>query len=473
VRPGHPFPPQVKQASSASAGSLLSPIAILLGLLSYYLAIFLRYRPYDIDNPWFLSFSYDACVEHISSDQFMNVRFPFGMDGTQFFGRLAAYLQCGLLNHTGWQQWPGVGLSASLVVLALGFWWLKLRKLGFSQRFVLCFLVAVGFSEPLVSTANKFRYEFLSFTLISLGLLLVAYRRPLLGIFVAGLAIEVQPTALAGLIPVLVLAFDLEKPTGKLAARLAAGLALAAVVYLALHPNIFHLRSYLAQSRTSTPAFDGGFFISYFTKRARHLPELLSFFIAGIFYWRQRHAMTSHYLGISSLALTLFSAAFPHGNPAYMVFLYPFLVAMTLCAFRADRHPWLIAVLALLFALPQQIYVAYLTRTGGLRTEDVARVSQAIQDAAHQLKLNDDTLRIYGDYRLWFAHPHFYSAAAEYTLPFVQDADLYLCYDRPPQPIAFEPPTMLYCPTLSAKIPLRLVGTVLVRNDQVFLFTKQ
>ena len=54
---------------------------ILFGLLGFYLLIFLRYRPYDIDNPWFLSFSYNACIEHIKTDQFMQVNIRAGMDG--------------------------------------------------------------------------------------------------------------------------------------------------------------------------------------------------------------------------------------------------------------------------------------------------------------------------------------------------------------------------------------------------------
>ena len=99
--------------------------------------MFLRYRPYDIDNPWFLSFSYNTCVEHINTDQYMNVQFPAGMDGTQLFGRLAAYVQCALLAHTGWQQWPAALVSAVFVVFSLTMWWLQLQRLGYKQTFVL------------------------------------------------------------------------------------------------------------------------------------------------------------------------------------------------------------------------------------------------------------------------------------------------------------------------------------------------
>ena len=59
-------------------------LVLLLALLAFYLFIFLRYRPYDIDNPWFLSFSYNRFIEHIRSDQFAKVVFPGGMDGTQY-----------------------------------------------------------------------------------------------------------------------------------------------------------------------------------------------------------------------------------------------------------------------------------------------------------------------------------------------------------------------------------------------------
>src|SRR5260221_10322945 len=131
-----PSAPVRQPANSRFAVAM--PVTILLALFCYYLAIFLRYRPYDIDNPWFLSFSYDTFVEHIHSDQFMNVRYPQGMDGTQLFGKIAAFIQYIFLSHAHWQQGPAVTLSSSMVAVALMFWWLQLRKLGFGPQYIAC-----------------------------------------------------------------------------------------------------------------------------------------------------------------------------------------------------------------------------------------------------------------------------------------------------------------------------------------------
>jgi hypothetical protein len=364
-------------------------------------------------------------------------------------------------------------LSSSLAVFALWLWSLQLRKLGFSLRFIICFLITAGLSEPFLSAANKFRYESLSFALTSLGILLIVHDRLLVGIFIAALAVEIEPAAMAGLIPCVVVACSINRIDRALITRLIAGMALAGGVYFALHPNIVHLGAYLPQAKPIGIVEDGGTFASYFLRRGRHLPELLFFAIAGGFYWHRRHSFESHYLGIGSLALLLFSILMPHGNPAYMIFSYPLFIAMALAAFRAEHRPWLLVGCVLLYFLPQQIYVAHLSRHLGVRSSDVAEVSQAIQTASATLQIPDPALRIYGDYRLWFAHPHFYRAAAANTLSHIQDADLYLCYDAPPQKGLLEPASLLYCPDLKARLPLRLLGTVPVRDNSLFLYAKR
>jgi len=195
--------------------------------------------------------------------------------------------------------------------------------------------------------------------------------------------------------------------------------------------------------------------------------------IAGAIYWHNRRFISSHYLGLSALVLAVFSILMPHGNAAYMIFAYPFFVAMLLTAFRADRRPWIIVGCTLLLTVPQQIYLIHLTWHLGYRSSDVAKVTQAIGMAAHQLNLQEDTLRIYGDYRLWFAHPHLYEAAAPSTSPDIRKADLYICYNSSPQPASLEPSHIFYCPTLKAMVPLRLMETLSLRNEQLFIYAKK
>jgi hypothetical protein len=396
------------------------------------------------------------------------------MDGTHLFGKLAAWTQWLALSHAGWQQWPATVLSACTIVLGLAFWWLQLRRLGFSTRFISCFLAVAGVSEPFVAAASRFRYEFLTFTLVSAGLLLVACGRPFLGAFLAALAIESEPMAVAGLIPIVVLACHVDKLNSRLILRLSAGVALAAACYFALHSGSLHAGSAGATPIPGPSLGLNGFFRDYFITRLRHRPELVCFVLAGAVYWRRRRAIGSHYpghyFGIGALLLTIFSAIVPHGNPAYIIFAYPFLVAAALTAFDAERRPWLIAGCAMLLFLPQQIYLLYLTRGQGYRAAEIAQVSQAIAHAAQQLNLPDDRLRIYGDYRLWYAHPHFYRGAAEVTRGSVHDADLYLCFDAPPGPAELEARFVFYCPDLKAMVPLRPLGSVELHRRTLFLY---
>jgi hypothetical protein len=450
------------------------PIFILCGLFVFYLGMFQRYRAYDIDNPWFLSFSYDTYVEHINTDQFMNVRFPDGMDGTAIFGKLAAFVQYALLSHIGWQQWPMAVIASSFVMLSLTMWWMQLRRLGHSESFLLTFVIIVGLSEPFLSTANKFRYEYFSFALLSFGLLLAAYRKPLVGILVAALAVEVQPAALIGVIPVIVLSCHINRLTIGLFIRIASGLSIAGILYLCLHKSVLYHGYPLQHSSFPNSFWKGGFFASYFFDRRRHLTELLVFLIAGIFYWRRRNNINSHYLGISAIVMSIFSLFIPHGNASYMIFLYPFLVAMALSVVRLERRvATVIVALACAYVLPQYAALAYMNRSQGYRSQDVRQVTNMIKDAARQLDIKDDDLRIYGDYGLWFAHPRFYRAAAQTTISNVKDADLYLCFDHPVWGNPVIPEAMFYCPDIRRLVSLQLVSTAMIRGNMLYIYAKK
>jgi hypothetical protein len=448
-------------------------ITILCGLFVFYLGMFLRYRPYDIDNPWFLSFSYNSYVEHICTDQFMNVRFPEGMDGTSLFGKLAAFVQFALLSQAGWQQWPAVVIASSFIVFSLATWWIKLRRLGYCDSFISAFLIIAGLSEPFLSAANKFRYEYFSFALLSSGLLLVAYRKPILGTFVAALAVEVQPAALVGIIPVIVLSCCMNKRTFGLFARLAVGLSLAAAAYFSLHPKVLHFEYSLRHSELSNNVWRGGFFGAFFFQRHRHLPELLIFLIAGIYYWRKRSEISSHYLGISAIAMSIFSLVMPHGNPSYMIFLYPFLTAMALSVVKVERQLKAITIFACAYALLQYAPLVYMNRNQGYRFQDINQVAGLIRDAEQQLAIRDEDLRIYGDYALWFAHPHFYRAAAQTTTSDAKDADLYLCFAHPLQGTLPISEGTFPCPDIKRLVPLRLLSTAMVRGSELYLYCKQ
>lgn len=445
---------------------------ILIGLLAFYLFMFLRYRPYEIDNPWFLSYTYDGLVEHISGDQFMNNAFPAGMDGIQLFGKLAAYPQYVIGQTLGWKQRPMEILSAVAVVIALAFWWLQLRKLGYSRRFVLIFVIIAGISEPFLSTAEKFRYEYLALLMISGGLLLITYRRVFLGLALIAVASEIEPLAILGLVPGIALAYSLRKDWAHVATRTLAAIAIAAIVYFALHPNMLHPHSYLSRVKPGDAHIAGGFVRAYFWDRRRHLPELALFSLAAVFYWRRRRAIGSHYPATSAALLVVLGLVIPHPNPAYIIFAYPFLLVMALAAFKAEQRPLLAVAAAAMYLLPQYAWLAYVNRGLGYTEGDIAQVTVAISAASKRLGVPDGDLKVYGDYSLWFAHPHFYRSAARSTLRYADEAQLVTCYERPLLNYGMSPGDLYYCPDLRQHFSLTLISTTLVRGKTLYLYAK-
>jgi hypothetical protein len=447
-------------------------LASLATLWGFYLLMFLSYRAYDIDNPWFLSFSHNACREHIQNDQFLGVKFPNGMDGTQLFGKIAAGIQCAALTPFGWQQRPAAVLASTLIVLALGMWWLQLRKIGYSERFTFLFVLALGLSEPVLAAANRFRYEEISFFMISLGLLLVTYDLPFCGVVVGALALEVQPAAIAGVIPIAYLAWRMRSSRGVILLKFIAGLLVAACAYLLLHPNVLTSKKYFDQVRGNDTTFLGGYFSAYFLHRVRHLPELALFAVAAIFYWSRRRSITDHYLAVSAGVILMLAIFMPHGNAAYMIFLYPFLVGMTLVGLQAERMQGLsFALIALLF-LPQYVVTTFLNWGYGYRPSDIAGVSAAISESAREIGQDEKNMAIYGDYSLWFAHPDRYRAAAVNTIPEIQNADLYLCYENAVEPAYFIARETLHCSDIRRYVPLRLVRTIPVRGKMLSIYSR-
>ncbi len=162
---------------------------IVLPLLAMlYGALFENFRPDDLDNPWFLSFSYNMCNEHVDTDQFEQVRFPNGMDGTHLFGKLAASTQCLALNRSRWLPRDASWLNILFVVASLALWWAALRRLRFSPVFVGWYVFLLGVWEPVVNMAGQFRYEFFAFFLMSAAVWLAATRLSVLSITIAFLA---------------------------------------------------------------------------------------------------------------------------------------------------------------------------------------------------------------------------------------------------------------------------------------------
>jgi hypothetical protein len=155
-----------------------------------------------------------------------------------------------------------------------------------------------------------------------------------------------------------------------------------------------------------------------------------------------------------------------------MIFFYPFLLGMALQAFQIPLNLDLGFALIALFFLPQYTFMAYVNRGHGYTESDIAEVSRAISSSARDLGLSPETVRIYGDYGLWFAHPDRYRAAAVSTIPEIQTADLYLCYDVAVEPLHFAPNSMLHCADIKRYVSLQLIRTIPVRGNALNIYRR-
>ena len=450
-------------------------LLLLAALFALYQALFLNYRPYDVDNPWFLSFSYVQHVEHLRTDEFLHMRFPFGMDGTQFFGRIAADGQAAVAALFGWQQRPMAVLSSIAIVSALGLWAWSLRRMGYSPRLILTFVVVAGCAEPYVSAANRFRFEPLSFLLTSAALLLSTFDLVFLGILVAAIAVETQPSALLGLVPVLIFNLARHGLSAKLVLRASAALALGAAVTLLLHPQLGPLLRHGEATPGSVPLHvlvaDHSGFIAYFLM-PRHLPETLFLAVTPwVFLLRgKRLPERTAWIAWSALAAASLAVVSPHPNVIYTLFFYPLLLLLALLWF-ADRHlPWIAAV-CILSATAQYGYLAHLNRGQGYRASDIAKVSAMIAQGEQTAGLNDAEVHLLGDYSLWYAHPHNFVAAGENNTAYAALSDLLLCYRQRP-PGASQPLAMMDCNEMLKLVPAsRLLGSSVIRGNTVWLYT--
>jgi hypothetical protein len=160
------------------------------------------------------------------------------------------------------------------------------------------------------------------------------------------------------------------------------------------------------------------------------------------------------------------------GNPAYMIFLYPFLVATAAQVLQIYGGFRVATLLVALYLLPQYALLAFLNRGHGYRNSDIALVSSAISKTAKTLGLNEDNVRVYGDYTLWFAHPKNYRAASTSTIPEIQQADIYLCYPHPIESHGFIAKEMLHCADIEKLVSLRSVQTLTIRGNILDIYAK-
>ncbi|RSL16729.1 hypothetical protein EDE15_2252 [Edaphobacter aggregans] len=421
------------------------PLIALLGLL--YIALIGRYRAFDLDNSWFLSFSHSFWTRRIETDTFMLRVFPTGMGGVIAFGKLAAVVQGVILSLFGWSLTAATLISITFTLLSLALLANVCRRLGYSANFTLCFIALLGFTEPFIAVSQKARYEFLPIFLLSLALWLAVREHIGFSIFVATMATEVEPAAIV--IPFAVATFLISQNihskrlrTPRLILRILMGAAAAATVYLLLHPHIFSLFrsadwSALKNGEIHLP---GGFVTAYYLVNKRHIPELalLLVSVAVCIFGNKKHLLLQ-WPALCILVILLLSTLLRWANPAYFVFMAPFTSFFIMQALYADRYRnWILAAI-LLFTLPQYAYRYrfWSSRDAGFSQYDENQINAAITREAALIGKSPQQLNLIGNYTLWFAHPDLFVNLNKDVVnnSMLSNADLLLCFDNPLDPL--------------------------------------
>jgi hypothetical protein len=156
-------------------------------------------------------------------------------------------------------------------------------------------------------------------------------------------------------------------------------------------------------------------------------------------------------------------------NVNYFCLIAPFLCLFVLQVFYSDRYRNLILAAIVLFTAPQYAwrYRIWSSDHAAVSQREQREVSEAIARAAPVLGKPPEQLRVLGNYRLWFAHPHLFVNLDRliFTPAALDNADLILCFDQHVNP----PSRMdISCPELNPA-DYREVESLTLRFGQVRL----
>lgn len=415
--------------------------AMLACVALLYLCMVGRFRTFNIDTPWFVSFSYAWWHMHQPYDLLMLRRFPHGMGGVEAFGKLAAGLQGIVMERIGWQGvyaelLSSVCVSAAVILLAD-----CARRMGRSWQFVVAYVAVVGASEPFVAAAHQTRFEFLTLLLSALALWCGVRNQVFLSAFLAAISMEIQPAACVVFVATavfLLMPRDGLRPTTQRVMRVFAGLLCAAPVYLSLHPHIASiLRHADVAAVAQHAALPGGFAVGYFADGKRHLLYLLFLLAAVTACLRWRRALLKQWPFVAVCCSFALSAAMRWDNPRYFALLMPFLGWFIVDAF-AEKNWRIIVAATLAISLPQFLWRAVVSmRHPDFTIAELHQIDDAVGRVARAIGKQPDEATIRGNAFTWFAHPQHFTALDMRTMGPGEPhtADIVLCFDSRLDPV--------------------------------------
>jgi hypothetical protein len=383
----------------------ISVSIITILVVTVYGTMFGNYRPHTlIDNPWYLSFSYDYCIKGINTDAVFGLHFPTGMGGTVAFGKLAAILQCAALAPFDWSLVAANLLSVAGVLLSMAAIFTFLVGEGFDRLSAATCCLTLAATEPFLAMANQSRYDYVAFFLAVCGLGLAARRHLFVAGLISALAIEVEPIGIMA--PIYLIAYEISRmiQTRRLrlafehVAKVALGGAFGLAVYFILHPDILELvaSSKAAEWNLGSIHFLYGYFFEQ--RLYRHLPELAVFVACLVVHIWRRDYMQWPFPLAASLATLFIGFFLRHNNFFYTPFWYfPAFLLVFLTVSSAWRAVALPALVLLLFVPQYAVAYVWGHKYSYARQDELEVARSAIASRGTDLS----HAHIFGDFLFW------------------------------------------------------------------------
>ena len=354
-----------------SQGDYYIAVLFILAILATYILLHGIYRPYNYDDPGFLSFLYNFSTRGIDRDLVFGTTEKTGYSGVVLFGKTGGFLYGTVLEVIGWTRSHSHLISIILIAAAACCWHRFLIGAGFSARFALFFVLLLLLLEPFFGAANQARSDALCFFLSSLVLLLFSKRLHVCAGFFAVVAFEVHPVGIAAFFYILAAAaagkgIAPEGPWRRIAPLLGlvVGSILGAAYYCLLHADALPLLS-----GTLRHGNRGGFRLApilseYFfkTKYLRHLPELLLIAGSAVIFIIRGSIRRYRTVSLFFAASMLISLVIRRPNFMYMIFIYPGFLLLILTVFETAGRLRLLMAVFLIYLLPQYAVVYFHNR---------------------------------------------------------------------------------------------------------------